>query len=571
MALPQNTRVYMKNKYVRDWQAVAIYMAAFLALFMFVYYYLTIRSEDMIFDSENVYEIDGDWQTEAGGRTQTVTLPAAVEAEAGETVIFRKVLEDKGGFCNTLLFHSSHQYIRVYLDGELLHEYGFRQDTPFKMSPGSPWQCVRLPEGWAGRELTIVTSAYYDHTAGVMEAVYLGTKNALVFKVFKDAALALMLIAPVGIAGVLMVIISLFFKQKSAVRKLRYIGFFAIITSFWILLESRMIQLVTGNILVCMNLIFILFALIPVFISYYLMSYPIFHDSRYMNIIYGVSVVNFLLIQFLRVSGLVDYMTSVSWVHVVLALQVGGIVAIFIREKRRKAPLEKEIKSLFFAVFVFAGFGLADVVRFYGRPDTGIAVVFTKIGLFCFVLILGYSAIRQESAEQEKMIEQMMLEKLAFTDMLTGLKNRTAFEELMDRYRQGTAKGRPIVMVSDMNGLKNINDTYGHCAGDKAIIRMAGVLEECFGKRAECFRIGGDEFCVISEQHTEEDFSACMERYLRAVQELNIDAGCGISAAGGFVRCGSEGIDKAFIEADRRMYECKARMKSEEKAAGGSE
>ncbi|MCA5959448.1 diguanylate cyclase [Blautia sp. RD014234] len=58
-------------------------------------------------------------------------------------------------------------------------------------------------------------------------------------------------------------------------------------------------------------------------------------------------------------------------------------------------------------------------------------------------------------------------------DILTNLPNRTAFENQMEKYRTGDADKRPIVMIVDLNGLKEINDTYGHKAGDVAIIRIA--------------------------------------------------------------------------------------------------
>ena len=54
-------------------------------------------------------------------------------------------------------------------------------------------------------------------------------------------------------------------------------------------------------------------------------------------------------------------------------------------------------------------------------------------------------------------------------------------------------------MIVDLNGLKEINDTYGHKAGDVAIIRIAQLLDRHFGQPLHTYRIGGDEFCVLAE------------------------------------------------------------------------
>lgn len=545
-----------------NWQEILIYAVSLLAVLMFIWYLLGIHAEDMRFDSEQTYRLDQGWQAEVNGRTYQVTLPARVEAKSGETVSFRKVLPKQESYCNTLMVHTSHQYVRFLLDGEVLWSYGENQTTPVKMSPGAPWQCVRLPEGWEGKELVIETTAYYDTSAGFMEEVYMGTKNALAFMVFKKAWMPLLLNLPILLAGMAMTVTSLFFKEKNAVRKLRYIGLFAVITSVWIMLESRITQVFTGNILVCMNLIFILFALLPVYILYYLLSYSVFKRSRYMRVIYGVAAGNFVAIQLLRALGVVDYMKSVSWVHAVLVLVVAGIIYIYVKEKKSGQEQEKDVQSLFRAVFVLAAFGAVDVVRFYFPKEISEAVVFTRVGLFCFIMILAFSAIREEVQDQEKRIERQTLEKLAYTDMLTGLGNRTAFEAQMDQYRHKTSAAAPILFVTDMNGLKYINDTYGHTCGDRAIIGIADCLKKVFGKQGECYRIGGDEFCVISEQLTEEEMRERMRRYMQDVAEADIGFDCQMTVAGGYARCGGDGIDRAFTEADQRMYECKAIMKN---------
>lgn len=546
-----------------DWRDRSFFGVAVAAVMIFIWYALTIRSEDMRFDSESVYEIRDGWFCEYGGLMVEARLPACLPVKAGETARFRRVLEEQEEYCNSLIFHSQHQYVRVYLDGMLLASYGEDQTTPVPMSPGSPWLYVRLPDGWIGKELVIETEAVYQSTAGCQETVYLGTKNALVFLVMKKGALAFLLTVPIMLAGLIMFLGSIFLHDRDAVRKMRYTGLLAMTAGLWILLESKMTQLFAGSVLLSMNLIFILFGLIPVILLYYLQCYPIFRENRYMRFISALSAVSYIAIQLLRVIGAVDYMYSVPLVHVVMILGIAGIVAVYIKGRIRGTVWDREVKSVFTAIFVLAGFGAVDILRFYILQAQSNAVIFSRIGLFCFVVILGHSAMRKESEEQERQIERRMLEKLAYTDMLTGLGNRTAFEEKMDLYRKGEASGKPFLMVTDINGLKFINDHFGHKAGDEAIGLVAAMLEKVFGEHADCYRIGGDEFCVISERLTEKAFADKMERYLKEALKLAAKEGYGVSAAAGMAQCAEEGVDQAFIEADRRMYECKAAMKRE--------
>ena len=87
----------------------------------------------------------------------------------------------------------------------------------------------------------------------------------------------------------------------------------------------------------------------------------------------------------------------------------------------------------------------------------------------------------------------------AVTDSLTGLGNRRAFEEDLARERSRLARhGRPLSLaVIDLDGLKEINDTRGHGAGDDALRAMAGALGKALRREDTTYRVGGDEFAVL--------------------------------------------------------------------------
>lgn len=91
----------------------------------------------------------------------------------------------------------------------------------------------------------------------------------------------------------------------------------------------------------------------------------------------------------------------------------------------------------------------------------------------------------------------------AYIDGLTGLGNRVAYEEQVKRLDDGIGEGSAVfaVAVFDLNGLKQINDRFGHEKGDETIIAAAELLRGAFPGRM-CCRIGGDEFVVIAEGGT---------------------------------------------------------------------
>jgi len=115
---------------------------------------------------------------------------------------------------------------------------------------------------------------------------------------------------------------------------------------------------------------------------------------------------------------------------------------------------------------------------------------------------------------------QQELQYLSFHDSLTGLYNRTYFEEEMKRL-ENSRDPRVGLIMCDVDGLKLINDTLGHDVGDALLKRAANILKGCFRTGDVIARIGGDEFAILlpnGDQSTVE--SACL-RVINAVKEYN--------------------------------------------------
>lgn len=98
--------------------------------------------------------------------------------------------------------------------------------------------------------------------------------------------------------------------------------------------------------------------------------------------------------------------------------------------------------------------------------------------------------------EDEKRREQQLRNE-SRTDELTGLENRRALDELFLEYEGKPVDDELVYLTLDANGLKEINDIYGHAAGDEMLVGIAQCLQKVFGGFGRVFRIGGDEYTVI--------------------------------------------------------------------------
>lgn len=168
------------------------------------------------------------------------------------------------------------------------------------------------------------------------------------------------------------------------------------------------------------------------------------------------------------------------------------------------------------------------------------------------------------SMEELQRVELGSARALAYTDSLTGVKNKRAFTEAQQTFQQGIDSGDLSefgIIVFDLNGLKIVNDTHGHEAGDIFIKDSCHIICDSF-KHSPVYRIGGDEFVVFLKG---EDY-ACREQLLNNFDlqmEKNRKNG-GIVIASGLEIYHSDRLDTfatVFARADKKMYERKRKLK----------
>ena len=150
------------------------------------------------------------------------------------------------------------------------------------------------------------------------------------------------------------------------------------------------------------------------------------------------------------------------------------------------------------------------------------------------------------------------LEFLGKHDVLTQLRNRSYFEDDLSRLERNGPYPVSVVMA-DLNGLKDVNDSLGHAAGDALLRRVGEVLRKAIGDTATAARIGGDEFGVLLPGVDERGAAQFAER-LETLVDLNNQFyhGPRISLALGRATCAQgERLEQAMSAADTRMYRSK--------------
>jgi diguanylate cyclase (GGDEF)-like protein len=158
------------------------------------------------------------------------------------------------------------------------------------------------------------------------------------------------------------------------------------------------------------------------------------------------------------------------------------------------------------------------------------------------------------------------LEEMAFRDALTGLANRRAVDDAVDRALEELAMHGTqdvCVVLADANGLKTVNDTLGHSEGDRFLRLVARTLVQQFAVLPGSLvaRVGGDEFCVVVVGHPLEEVLEVATSMVRATHRLSLGQGvsCGVAAAAGGTDDMPTTTNALFQAADRAQYAAKRR------------
>jgi diguanylate cyclase (GGDEF)-like protein len=150
-------------------------------------------------------------------------------------------------------------------------------------------------------------------------------------------------------------------------------------------------------------------------------------------------------------------------------------------------------------------------------------------------------------------------------DSLTRFYNRGAYERASKQLKD---KKNYAVIIMDVNNFKEVNDTYGHDFGDLVLKDLSQIIKESFDSLCNCYRIGGDEFCIIRKNANETKLVSQLDTMIANLKEKRINNKPIPTIAYGYsLHREKENMDfqMVLIEADENMYLKKQTQKSNNK------
>ena len=452
-------------------------------------------------------------------------------------------------------------FFRVLADGEVIYSYQPRQHSLLGKSYGMYIHSVPVPEN-TGMLTLELEPIFSDAPPAILGAV-IEDPGMFMCDLFNEGIPGFCICLLMMILGVIMIISGAFtFRDNSSGQQIELftLGIFSVLVAIWSVNDTLILQILTQNPAIIRLLNYITLMFLPYFIVSFIASATNKHRSPLLPILFAMICINFLLNVSLTVTGVSDYfdLVKISQAVIVIAL---AMAVYFVASAVRRRQVEKRFLRVFIVGIGSIAIGaIIDLLIFRISSNVLQSTSFyARMGSLLFLMLIGMYMIQENRRIQIE--NSRALEQLAYTDGLTGMKNRLAFNEAGTSLLKDP-DAKYMIIQFDINDLKKVNDVYGHAEGDRHIGGAAGIIRSSIHYSGDCYRVGGDEFiAIVAGENAEEAAQGAIDRMERLTEEYNINEKPPVMldiAYGMAMFTGSDGdMEKAVRLADQRMYECK--------------
>lgn len=508
--------------------------------------------------SDTVTSMMSDWRSSDGAVYSLYELPEG-------DVVLTHSLDGIDILNKRLCMKSDDTFLEAAADGKVIYTYSPEQSKLMGRSYGKYLHMIPIPSGT--KELTLSVHPIFEKEQAYLRDVAVEDAGMYMGDLFKKALPDYSACLLMVIFGLLMLFIGISSKDLKNSGDLNFfsLGTFAILVGIWSVNDTYILQTLTQF----PALIKLLNYLCLIFIAYPPVSFAAsatnHKDTVLLKILLVLIMVNFVSTILLNSLGICDlhYMLNVS--QAIIAVAMFMTVYLIVRAVRHKSIGRQFARTLIIGMGTALIGVMADLIRYKTNSSSIFGTsAFTRIGVLVFLIVVGVHLIHERNRLVIDHNRAEVMAKMAYTDGLTTLHNRIAFNEKENEVR--SHRKTCVIVQLDINNLKTVNDVYGHAEGDKHIISAANIIQDSFAAVGTCYRTGGDEFIVVVEHGDipeTENALAEMQQMISAYNDRE-QPPVSLQIAYGYAKYSppEDMLEAAEHLADQRMYERKRAMKS---------
>lgn len=512
---------------------------------------------------DSVSELNTGWYYLKDGEHIQVQLPAVIEEKEGTSLTLYNDSIPASAAPETLSTRSAQYYLKAAAGDQELYAY---DDSTFPRNEqmASKVNCiVDLPGGLTGETISFTYDNIHNGVYKI-PSVYIGSSTSILLHNFMWDAFPLFSVLIMVILSVLTIWISIYLKRlRIEEKRFLNIAVFLLLCGCWFLTDSSTAQTLGGSSPVIRYISFYAFMLLAIPMLHFVKNTKNMKEYRSIDLFTAAFYINAILQTLLNYLGVFDFVQMLFVTHFLLAFGVGTLGMILFKEYRKTG--EKEILTILQSFGVVGGGGVIALLL-YWILRLSCYEIFFEVGIIIFILLLIRILLLTVVDNFHFRTEMQVYQRLSKEDSLTGLKNRRAFDELITEFSVRASSCRNAFLVfMDINELKNINDNYGHNTGDEILISAARCIEKAFGEQGTCFRIGGDEFCAVLIDSSDDETQLSL-KLDAAIEQYNISGRCPLSIARGISNLRKpdgtlQSVSDWKREADLNMYADKGWVK----------
>lgn len=460
---------------------------------------------------------------------------------------------------NTLAFFSIHTNVTVYCNNELIYQYPVKNTNPFAKTPGYSWNFVNLP--YSNNEIEIHFTAAYSGYADSTPYYFLGDSVSILGQIMQTNFIPYLVCILIFFFGVCMILYWFFIRTQIHLNpRLLFLGIFAVFLSIWSGNESYLTKLIFKNNITTSYISFVMLMLCPLpfaqFTRYYYQD-----DHKIWDIFCIFNLIQIITCVFLQYFKILDFRHTLWTTHTSMFLLV--FIVVFrsicrIRSGNNTAEIKTHLICIILCTFCVS----IDLFLYYTNVRDN--NVFGRIGFFAYIIILGITSIKESTDLMKLGREATTYMHLAYTDQMTGVFNRTAYN---NDFEEHLSNPDDVCIINfDLNNLKKINDSMGHAFGDNYIINAAHIISDSFSAIAKCYRVGGDEFVVIMKNASRINIQQYLNSLEDRIKDFNKSQdNFDLQIAYGYAHFDSKSdcsLSDTCSRADRYMYQNKTKKKN---------
>lgn len=532
-------------------RAYFILGAVFFVLFVLLFFFfrLDVTEQETKRGYEHLTEYEA--STEEDGN-----------APAGIRQRYTFTLKEVDGSYRHLMFYSIHQNVKIYLDNELIYSMKADSIDLTGSSPGCVWNQVDFTPEDNGRQVCIEITPVYESSVDISPTIYFGNIYDITRKIIIGGLPAALLAVVAIVTGIIYIFFILYHNKKSEVEhSILMLGIFAIQVGLWKLADTDLLPLVLPNHPALSQLTFLALMLMCIPFTLFIKDLYSTREKMIWYVPCIASLASMGTVSVLQFFGIADLRQTLFLTHLLILIIVVISVVMAAYEVHTVGWNFKLRRNILCMGICFFGAG-SDMLIYYITKGKTVTVL-SMIGFVIYIIVLGLSSMQEAKKLMDIGIRAEQYEKMAYHDQLTGLYNRTAYAEYTGN--SDFVPDKCIVLMLDLNDLKKCNDSLGHDKGDVYIRKCAEAIRECFGELGRCYRVGGDEFCVIMAdislhfcKQRAEELKEKVVGYKKLLNGFETGIACGYAV---YDKRIDYDIYDTVRRADRMMYEEKFAMK----------